>query len=98
MLRSEGSATVGLGAIFAVLMPEYPHNARILTPVQRDLAVWRLEQEAGAGEAHEDISNLKAYLSALRDPKVGQTPARLSPMSDGRWLRSLVRSTAWSPA
>ncbi|GFZ48491.1 hypothetical protein JCM24511_06239 [Saitozyma sp. JCM 24511] len=66
----EGSATVGLGAIFAVLMPEYPHNARILTPVQRDLAVWRLEQEAGAGEAHEDISNLKAYLSALRDPKI----------------------------
>jgi hypothetical protein len=79
-------------------MPEYPHNARILTPVQRDLAVWRLEQEAGAGEAHEDISNLKAYLSALKDPKVGQAWLCLSPMSYGRWLSRIVRSTAWSPA
>jgi hypothetical protein len=46
-----------------------------LTPVERDLAVWRLEQEAGAGEAHEDISNIKAYLSALADPKVCPTRA-----------------------
>lgn len=66
----EGALTVFLGAIFAVLMPEYPHNARILSQPQRDLAVWRLEQEAGAGEAHEEVSNLKAFVSALRDPKV----------------------------
>ena len=32
--------------------------------------MWRLEQEAGAGEAHEEVSNLKAFVSALRDPKV----------------------------
>ncbi len=42
----------------------------MLTPVERDLAVWRLEKEAGAGEAHEDVSNLKAFASALADPKV----------------------------
>ena len=56
--------------------PEYPHNARILTPAQRDLAVWRLEQEAGVGEAHEDVSSVKAYLSALADPKVRTTMLR----------------------
>ncbi|WRT70324.1 uncharacterized protein IL334_007322 [Kwoniella shivajii] len=66
----EGVATVGFGAIFATFMPEYPYNARILTPIQRDYAVWRLEKEAGASEAHEDVSNLKAYVSALADPKV----------------------------
>jgi hypothetical protein len=46
--------------------PEYPHNARILTQPQRDLAVWRLEQEAGVGEAHEEGSHTKAFLSAMR--------------------------------
>ncbi|AFR96826.2 nicotinamide mononucleotide permease [Cryptococcus neoformans] len=66
----EGTATVGFGIIFAFLMPEFPHNARVLKPIERDLAVWRLEQEAGAGEAHDDISTTRAYLSALKDPKV----------------------------
>ncbi|KAE8539122.1 hypothetical protein D1P53_005494 [Cryptococcus gattii VGV] len=66
----EGTATVGFGIIFAFLMPEFPHNARVLKPVERDLAVWRLEQEAGAGEAHDDTSTARAYLSALKDPKV----------------------------
>ena len=70
LIASEGSITVGLGAVFALFMPEYPHNARILNPTQRALAVWRLEQEAGAGEAHEEMSTVKAYLSALADPKV----------------------------
>lgn len=52
--------------------PEYPHNARILKPIERDYAVWRLEEEAGAGEAHENVSTVKAYLSALADPKVSK--------------------------
>lgn len=46
----------------------------MLTPVQRELAVWRLEQEAGAGEAHEETSSVKAYASALVDPKVSTLP------------------------
>ncbi|KAK6909495.1 hypothetical protein I203_103514 [Kwoniella mangroviensis CBS 8507] len=66
----EGVATVGLGLIFATFMPEYPHNAKILTPEEREYAVWRIEQEAGAAEAHDSGSNIKAYVSALADPKV----------------------------
>lgn len=50
--------------------PEYPHNAKMLTPMQRDLAVWRLRQEAGAGEGEEQISHTKAFVSAATDPKV----------------------------
>jgi len=43
----------------------------MLTQQERDLAVWRLEQEAGVGEAQEESSNLRAYVSALADPRVG---------------------------
>jgi hypothetical protein len=42
----------------------------MLTPLQRDLAVWRLRQEAGAGEGEEQISHTKAFASAVTDPKV----------------------------
>ena len=51
-------------------MPEFPHNARILKPVERDYAVWRLEMEAGDGEAHEDISLLQGFKLAIMDYKV----------------------------
>ena len=50
--------------------PEYPHNARLLTPVERDYAVWRLEREAGAGEANENIGTWKGFLIGCRDPKM----------------------------
>ncbi|WVR07255.1 hypothetical protein IAU60_004296 [Kwoniella sp. DSM 27419] len=66
----EGVATVGLGAIFATIMPEYPYNAKVLSPVERDLAVWRLAREAGASEGFEEVSHVKAFSSALADPKV----------------------------
>ncbi|KAI0884330.1 major facilitator superfamily domain-containing protein [Annulohypoxylon maeteangense] len=66
----EGSVTVGCGLLFALLMPEYPHNARLLTPVERDFAVWRLEVEAGAGEAHEDTSTLGSFKLAMLDGKI----------------------------
>lgn len=51
-------------------MPEYPQNARLLNAVERDYAVWRLEKEAGAGEAHEDTSTLKGFVLALKDLKI----------------------------
>lgn len=66
----EGSATVGVGAICACIMPEYPHNCRFLSPVQRDLAVWRIESEAGAAEGTEDESVLRGFAKALSDPKL----------------------------
>jgi hypothetical protein len=51
-------------------MPEYPHNARLLKPEERDFAVWRLECEAGAGEAHEETTAMGGFKLALLDPKV----------------------------
>ncbi|SPO01722.1 related to nicotinamide mononucleotide permease [Cephalotrichum gorgonifer] len=66
----EGAATVGCGLIFALIMPEYPHNARILKPIERDYAVWRLEMEAGAGEAHEETTTLGGFKLAVLDPKI----------------------------
>jgi hypothetical protein len=51
-------------------MPEYPHNAKILTPIQRDLAVWRIESESGAAEGTEDVSTMRAFAHAFTDPKL----------------------------
>ncbi|KAK8123986.1 MFS general substrate transporter [Apiospora kogelbergensis] len=68
--NSEGVVTVGCGILFALVMPEYPHNARLLSPVERDYAVWRLEKEAGVGEAHEDTSTRQGFVLALKDPKI----------------------------
>lgn len=66
----EGTATVGLGAICACIMPEYPHNSRMLTQEERDLAVWRMESEAGAAEGKENEGVLKGFADALSDPKM----------------------------
>ncbi|KAF3762023.1 MFS general substrate transporter [Cryphonectria parasitica EP155] len=66
----EGSATVGIGAVCACIMPEFPHNSRMLSQEERDLAVWRMESEAGAAEGREKESVLKGFLDALSDPKM----------------------------
>jgi MFS family permease len=66
----EGCATVGIGSICAFIMPEYPHNSRMLTPLERDLAVWRVESEAGAAEGSEKESTLRGFGKALSDPKL----------------------------
>ncbi|KIW19314.1 hypothetical protein PV08_03608 [Exophiala spinifera] len=66
----EGSATVGIGVICACLMPEFPHNSRILSQPERDLAVWRIESEAGAAEGTEKESVARGFAKALSDPKL----------------------------
>lgn len=66
----EGSATVGIGVVCACIMPEFPHNSRILSPLERDLAVWRIESEAGAAEGTENESVLKGFAKALSDRKL----------------------------
>lgn len=66
----EGSATVGIGMICACIMPEFPHNSRILSEQERDIAVWRIESEAGAAEGTENESVLRGFIKALSDPKL----------------------------
>ena len=51
-------------------MPEFPHNARLLSPAERDFAVWRLKKEAGDTEADEDSTTLGGFKQALLDPKI----------------------------
>ena len=51
-------------------MPEYPHNAKLLKPHERDYAVWRIENEAGAGEASEDTTTLGGFKEAFLDYKI----------------------------
>ncbi|KAF4212243.1 hypothetical protein CNMCM8980_003827 [Aspergillus fumigatiaffinis] len=51
----------------------FPHNSRILSPLERDLAVWRIESEAGASEGsieNEHESVLPGFTNALSDPKL----------------------------
>jgi hypothetical protein len=67
----EGSATVGIGAICCFFLPEYPYNAKLLTPIERQVAVYRLEKEAGAGEGTEDIGTWQGFKIGLKDIKVG---------------------------
>ncbi|KAI0532257.1 putative pantothenate transporter [Xylaria digitata] len=66
----EGSATVGVASICVFLMPEFPHNSRILSDTERALAVWRIESEAGAAEGTEKESVLRGFAQALSDPKL----------------------------
>jgi MFS family permease len=66
----EGCGTVVIGVVCAFLMPEYPHNSRMLTPVQREYAVWRIESEAGAAEGTENESVWRGFAKALSDPKL----------------------------
>ncbi|OIW25773.1 putative pantothenate transporter [Coniochaeta ligniaria NRRL 30616] len=66
----EGVVTIGVGTICALIMPEFPHNSRFLSQTQRDLAVWRIESEAGAAEGREQESVLKGFAKALTDPKL----------------------------
>ncbi|KAL4908306.1 hypothetical protein BDW74DRAFT_188420 [Aspergillus multicolor] len=66
----EGAATVGIGTVCALIMPEFPHNSRILSPMERDLAVWRIESEAGAAEGSEDTPLLQGFVNALKDTKL----------------------------
>lgn len=51
-------------------MPEFPHNARLLSATERNYAVWRLEAEAGDTEASEDSTTMGGFKQALLDPKI----------------------------
>lgn len=66
----EGVVTIGLGIVFAIIMPEFPHNSRMLNPQQRDLAVWRLENERGSTEVHEEATAWDGLKAAVSDKKL----------------------------
>ena len=56
--------------VAAFFMPEFPYNARMLTPQQRDLAVWRIESESGSAEGSEDVGAWQSFKDAFSDFKL----------------------------
>lgn len=42
----------------------------MLKPLERELAVWRLEKEAGSGEGSESTSTWQGFVEGFKDPKV----------------------------
>ncbi|RPD58876.1 MFS general substrate transporter [Lentinus tigrinus ALCF2SS1-7] len=67
----EGAITVTVGLVAVLILPDYPHNTRWLTPAQRRLAQVRLAEDAG--EADEDSKTDSAFhglIMAVKDPKV----------------------------
>jgi hypothetical protein len=63
----EGVLTVGMAIIFAVLCPNLPSNSWQFSKIQRDLAVYRLEREAGSVE--EPVSMKQGFILAVTDIK-----------------------------
>lgn len=47
----------------------------MLSPIEKDYAVWRLESEAGQTEAKETIGTLQSFLMALKDVRVSDFSA-----------------------
>lgn len=81
-LYSEGTITVVYSLVLAMFMPEYPHKERLLKPIERDDAVWRLEMEVGAGELNDEITVWKGFKMAFFDPKI---------WVDGSWVSGRTR-------
>lgn len=64
----EGSITIGV-AVFAIfILPDFPVTTKWLTDQERELAMYRLELEAGVADEHSRDIKLGVKL-ALKDPK-----------------------------
>jgi MFS family permease len=68
----EGSITVAIaiGAVF--VLPDYPATTKWLTPQERALAMWRLQEDAAGEEDWVDSSSqpiFDGFLMLLKDPK-----------------------------
>lgn len=92
-MSSEGAATVGAALLCAFVLPEYPYNARLLKPLEREVAVWRLEIEAGAAEGNEKVGAWAGFKEGFHDPKVCHL---LNELWDYglTWLPSFMRSSS----
>lgn len=64
----EGVATVGLAIVFGFLLPNKPSNSWQFSPIQRDMAVWRIEVEAGDAN-DENVSAKQGFMMAVSDIK-----------------------------
>ncbi|KAF2716523.1 retrograde regulation protein 2 [Polychaeton citri CBS 116435] len=65
----EGVMTVGLGIVFAFILPNSPASFKAFTQQERDLVRWRYEQDQGQKHDASEVSSTQGLLMALRDPK-----------------------------
>lgn len=61
--------TVGFAILSAFILPDFPATYGGLTAQERDLAVWRLEEDAGEGDDDNETSRVKGFVMAVMDPK-----------------------------
>ncbi|KAF2145692.1 uncharacterized protein K452DRAFT_264943 [Aplosporella prunicola CBS 121167] len=63
----EGTITVGIALIAAVVLPDFPATTRWLTPEERSYAQWRLIDDTGEADIAESTSIMEGVKMALRD-------------------------------
>ncbi|GMK56861.1 hypothetical protein CspeluHIS016_0307010 [Cutaneotrichosporon spelunceum] len=65
----EGAMTFGVAVICAFVMPNRPQTVRWLTPVEKDMLLWRLESDRGTKDENDEVPVLQALKMAVLDPK-----------------------------
>ena len=63
----EGSITIGIAILAIFTLPDYPYNARFLTPEERLLCVARIENDGGEAIEH-DKSVFYGIKEVVKDP------------------------------
>ncbi|KAB2576005.1 putative transporter C11D3.18C [Lasiodiplodia hormozganensis] len=68
----EGTATVVVAILAIFLLPNFPHTTGWLSEQERQLAMWRLEQDAGETDQSEDDNSsiLEGFKMAAKEIKV----------------------------
>ncbi|GAB7358660.1 hypothetical protein MBLNU230_g3889t1 [Neophaeotheca triangularis] len=65
----EGVATVGIGAIFAVIMPNAPSKIRMCSQQEIDWIKWNYESDMKSEDNAAEVTALQGFLMAVKDPK-----------------------------
>lgn len=68
----EGAITVGTVPLAYLILPDMPHNSKFLTPMEKDLVLWRLRKEVGQDDSDKlnEESYWTTFLLAVKDLKV----------------------------
>ncbi|WOO83942.1 putative transporterc [Vanrija pseudolonga] len=65
----EGAMTLGVAVLCGFIIPNRPESVRWLTPVERDMLLWRLESDHGTKDENDEVSIGRALKMAVLDPK-----------------------------
>ncbi|CAK1361795.1 putative transporter [Cercospora beticola] len=68
----EGAVTVAIAVICFFILPNFPRTTKWLTEEEKQLAVWRLQEDIGVDDwtSSEDQSFFHGFILALKDIKV----------------------------